>query len=106
MRRICSPRPAMHNMSCSSPRHHDGFCLWPSDVENTHEAGWVSKRDIVGELGAAVRARRHAFRPLLFRRDRLNLQIREPLRTMADFMSSSTPGGGATRPLPKRRPVN
>ena len=37
-------------------KHHDGFCLWPSDIENPHEANWCSQRDIVGELAKAVRA--------------------------------------------------
>ena len=38
-------------------KHHDGFCLWPTDVENPHKPGWHSRRDFVGELAAAVRAR-------------------------------------------------
>ncbi len=38
-------------------KHHDGFCLWPTDVENPHKPGWHSKRDFVGELADAVRAR-------------------------------------------------
>jgi alpha-L-fucosidase len=38
-------------------KHHDGFCLWPSDVDNPNAPGWRSSRDHVGELAAAVRAR-------------------------------------------------
>lgn len=38
-------------------KHHDGFCLWPTGVENPHKPGWHSKRDFVGELAEAVRAR-------------------------------------------------
>jgi len=40
-------------------KHHDGFCLWPSDVPHPDPryAGWNSGRDIVGELARAVRAR-------------------------------------------------
>ena len=38
-------------------KHHDGYCLWPTEVENPHRPGWHSKRDFVGELAAAVRAR-------------------------------------------------
>lgn len=38
-------------------KHHDGFCLWPTDVENPHKPGWHSKRDYIGELADAVRAR-------------------------------------------------
>lgn len=37
-------------------KHHDGFTLWPSDVENPHKANWQASRDIVGELASAVRA--------------------------------------------------
>jgi alpha-L-fucosidase len=38
-------------------KHHDGWCLWPTDVPNPHRPGWHSERDIVGELAEAVRAR-------------------------------------------------
>lgn len=38
-------------------KHHDGYCLWPSEVANPHQAGWCSERDLVGELATAVRAR-------------------------------------------------
>ncbi|UDY34682.1 alpha-L-fucosidase [Dermatobacter hominis] len=37
-------------------KHHDGFCLWPSDVQNPHRAGWHTGRDVVGELREAVLA--------------------------------------------------
>jgi alpha-L-fucosidase len=38
-------------------KHHDGYCLWPTKVENPHRPGWHSRRDFVGELAEAVRAR-------------------------------------------------
>jgi alpha-L-fucosidase len=38
-------------------KHHDGYCLWPTSVRNPHEKDWASRRDMVGELAAAVRAR-------------------------------------------------
>ena len=38
-------------------KYHDGFCLWPTGVPNTHKPDWFSQRDLVGELAAAVRAR-------------------------------------------------
>lgn len=38
-------------------KHHDGYLLWPSDRPNPHKPGWQSRRDLVGELTAAVRAR-------------------------------------------------
>lgn len=36
-------------------KHHDGFCLWPSEVEHPTKANWKSERDLVGELANAVR---------------------------------------------------
>jgi alpha-L-fucosidase len=40
-------------------KHHDGFCLWPSDVAHPDPrwADWHTGRDVVGELAEAVRAR-------------------------------------------------
>ena len=37
-------------------KHHDGVLLWPSDHPNPHKQGWMSPRDVVGELSDAVRA--------------------------------------------------
>jgi alpha-L-fucosidase len=37
-------------------KHHDGYCLWPSDVTNPQVPGFQSARDVVGELADAVRA--------------------------------------------------
>lgn len=72
-------------------KHHDGYCLWPSGIENPHEEDWTSKRDIVGELGDAVRAK--GMRYGLYYSGGLDWTFnREPLRTMADFMGSM-PGG-------------
>jgi len=36
-------------------KHHDGYCLWPTEVANPRRPGWSSARDVVGELGEAVR---------------------------------------------------
>ena len=36
-------------------RHHDGFCLWPSDSTDYDIAATPFKRDVVGELAAACR---------------------------------------------------
>ncbi|HXC53835.1 MAG TPA: alpha-L-fucosidase [Rhizomicrobium sp.] len=72
-------------------KHHDGFCLWPSGVSNPHEQDWTSARDIVGELGAAVRAKGMKYG--LYYSGGIDWTFnREPLRTLADFMGS-TPGG-------------
>jgi alpha-L-fucosidase len=38
-------------------KHHDGYCLWPTKVANPWRPGWNTKRDFVGELADAVRAR-------------------------------------------------
>ena len=38
-------------------KHHDGYCLWPTNVQNPHKPGWHSDRDFVGELAEAVRKR-------------------------------------------------
>ena len=39
-------------------KHHDGFRLWPSAIQNPHANGrdLSAKRDIVGDLASAVRA--------------------------------------------------
>ena len=36
-------------------KHADGYLLWPSTVGNLKRPGYFSKRDLVGELAAAVR---------------------------------------------------
>jgi len=36
-------------------KHHDGYCLWPSNVRNPHVPDLYSTRDVVGELAEAVR---------------------------------------------------
>jgi alpha-L-fucosidase len=38
-------------------KHHDGFLLWPSAQPNPHREGYSCARDVVGELGTAVRER-------------------------------------------------
>lgn len=38
-------------------KHHDGYLLWPSEQPNPHHGSrWSATRDLVGELGQAVRA--------------------------------------------------
>lgn len=36
-------------------KHHDGYCLWPSEHKNPFMPEYQSKRDLVGELTDAVR---------------------------------------------------
>lgn len=38
-------------------KHHDGFTLWPSAEKNPRRPGYHARRDVVGELSAAVRRR-------------------------------------------------
>jgi alpha-L-fucosidase len=42
-------------------KHHDGYCLWPTEVAHPHLPGFHSRRDVVGELADAVRARHMRF---------------------------------------------
>ncbi|MEZ4675825.1 MAG: alpha-L-fucosidase [Caldilineaceae bacterium] len=37
-------------------KHHDGFLMWPSETPNPHLPDYHASRDLVGELGDAVRA--------------------------------------------------
>ncbi|MFD5187714.1 alpha-L-fucosidase [Streptomyces sp. NPDC058357] len=37
-------------------KHHDGFCLWPSEAAHPHRARWHTARDVIGEFAEAVRA--------------------------------------------------
>lgn len=37
-------------------KHHDGFCLWPTEQANTRREHWHTDRDFVGEVADAVRA--------------------------------------------------
>jgi alpha-L-fucosidase len=39
-------------------KHHDGFALWPSRVAHPVKGAYQARRDLVGDLSAAVRARR------------------------------------------------
>lgn len=36
-------------------KHHDGYCLWPTDVRHPVRQGWHCPRDLVGEIATAVR---------------------------------------------------
>jgi alpha-L-fucosidase len=39
-------------------KHHDGFALWPSAVPHPVKGDYHARRDLVGDLGNAVRSRR------------------------------------------------
>ena len=72
-------------------KHHDGFCLWPSEVANPNQAGWTAGRDLVGELAAAVRAAGLKFG--LYYSGGLDWTFnRRPMRTLVD-VAAATPTG-------------
>jgi alpha-L-fucosidase len=72
-------------------KHHDGYCLWPSDVPNPKRPGWSSRRDCVGELAAAIRAR--AMRFGVYYSGGLDWTWNPtPVRTLAETMASMPRG--------------
>ena len=67
-------------------KHHDGYCLWPTQVENPHRPGWHSERDFVGELAQATRARGLKFG--VYYSGGLDWTFRhEPIRNLADMLA-------------------
>ena len=94
-------------------KHMDGYCLWPTDVPNPRRPGWNCRRDVVGELGEAVRGG-DALRDLLLGRARLDLQRpadrigggdarRDPARRLSRVRRGAGPR--AHRPVPAQRAV-
>ncbi|MDR3497810.1 MAG: alpha-L-fucosidase [Parvibaculum sp.] len=72
-------------------KHHDGYSLWPTEVPHPKKRGWHTTRDIVGELGDAVRAEGLEYG--LYYSGGIDWSFNtEPLRTLGDF-TGSTPGG-------------
>ncbi|MGB3808949.1 MAG: alpha-L-fucosidase [Parvibaculum sp.] len=72
-------------------KHHDGYSLWPTGVRHPKKAGWHTERDIVGELGEAVRA--EGMRYGLYYSSGIDWSFnKKPLRTLGQFIGS-TPGG-------------
>jgi alpha-L-fucosidase len=72
-------------------KHHDGYSLWPTDVPHPHKEGWHTERDIVGELGEAVRA--EGLRYGLYYSGGIDWSFNpEPLRTLGDFIGSVPDG--------------
>jgi alpha-L-fucosidase len=78
-------------------KHLDGYPLWPTDVRNpTMPADYRSRRDLVGELTAAVRAR--GLRMGLYYAGGVDWTFTErPIRTMTDLMASQTLGPAYAR---------
>ena len=72
-------------------KHHDGYCLWPSGVNNPNRDNWFSERDIVGELAAAVRKRGLRFG--LYYSGGIDWSFNpEPIKTFAEFVGSVPTG--------------
>ncbi|UCE85989.1 MAG: alpha-L-fucosidase [Deltaproteobacteria bacterium] len=68
-------------------KHHDGYCLWPSEVANPRRPGWRSKRDVVGELAAAVRGAGLRFG--VYYSGGIDWSFNpKPVRTLVDLMAS------------------
>ena len=72
-------------------KHHDGYCLWPSENRNPNIENWTTQRDIVGELARAVRAQGLRFGLYYSAGIDWSFNTR-PLKTFGDFISSA-PGG-------------
>jgi alpha-L-fucosidase len=69
-------------------KHHDGFRLWPSSVQNPHANGrnLSAKRDIAGDLASAVRA--SGMKMGLYYSGGLDWTFtREPIRNREDLMA-------------------
>lgn len=73
-------------------RHLDGYPLWPTTIANPHmPAGYRSRRDLVGDLTQAVRAR--GLRMGLYYGGGMDWTFTDkPVRTMADLMSQQALG--------------
>lgn len=67
-------------------KHHDGYCLWPTKVENPWRPGWHTTRDFVGELAEAVRKRGMRF--ALYYSGGLDWTARpEPIANLGDMFA-------------------
>ncbi|MCC3372526.1 alpha-L-fucosidase [Cohnella sp. REN36] len=72
-------------------KHHDGFCLWPTEVPHPHERDWFSPRDLIGEFAEAVR--REGMRFGIYYSGGIDWTFRRRIsKTFMDY-SFSTPGG-------------
>lgn len=72
-------------------KHHDGYTLWPSAVENPNRPGWSSPRDIVGELTTSVRDR--CLRMGVYYSGGIDWSFKAPpLASALDFLQSAPTG--------------
>ena len=73
-------------------KHHDGYCLWPTDVVNPNRAGFHSNRDVVGEMADAVR--KHKMRFGVYYSGGLDWTFNEhPIGSFSDLLAAQ-PGEG------------
>lgn len=96
-------------------RHLDGYPLWPTSVANPHmPGGYRSGRDLVGDLGSAVRAR--GLKMGVYYAGGIDWTFTQrPVRTMLDLVAELTraricglrdrSGSRAHRPVPAVRAV-
>jgi alpha-L-fucosidase len=68
-------------------KHHDGFCLWPTTVPHPRLGRYAARRDVVGELASAVRAR--GLRLGLYYSTALDWSVQpEPIRDVVSFLTN------------------
>jgi alpha-L-fucosidase len=72
-------------------KHHDGYCLWPTDVANPHHPGFHSSRDVVGEMADAVR--RHHMRFGVYYSGGLDWTFNDhPIGSFSDLLAAQPRG--------------
>jgi alpha-L-fucosidase len=72
-------------------KHHDGYALWPTGVENPERPGWNASRDFVGEIADATRAR--CMRLGLYYSGGIDWSFAPPpIATVLDFIDPAPPG--------------
>ncbi len=72
-------------------KHHDGYALWPTSVENPKRPGWNASRDFVGELAEAARAR--CLRLGLYYSGGIDWSFAPPpIETLLDFLDTAPHG--------------
>ena len=77
-------------------KHHDGYALWPTSIANPERPGWNSTRDVVGELGDAVRAR--CVRLGLYYSGGIDWSFKAPpIASLLDFVTTSPEGPAYAR---------
>ena len=91
-------------------KHHDGYCLWPTEVKNPHRPGWHSIARLRRRAGRGGARPWAALRGLLLGRPRLDLQRPSRSATWATVRLRADlarlpglrrrPGARADRPLP------